>query len=199
MLLPIDSKFPGDAYEHLLDAQESGDADAVAAARKTLDAMVKREAKDICEKYLSVPATTNFGIMFVPFEGLYAEIVSRPGLIETLGRDYHVNVAGPSTMAAILNSLQMSYQTFKLQKRTDDVLRVLSAVKAELPRYQKALRRAQQQIETAGKTVEGIITTRTNVMERKLKDIDALEDAGQADEILGLTSAGILADQEDED
>mgnify|MGYP001703308263 FL=1 len=172
---------------------------AVAAARKTLDAMVKREAKDICEKYLSVPVTTNFGIMFVPFEGLYAEVVSRPGLIETLGRDYHVNVAGPSTMAAILNSLQMSYQTFKLQKRTDDVLRVLSAVKAELPRYQKALRRAQQQIETAGKTVEGIITTRTNVMERKLKDIDALEDAREADEILGLTSAELLADQKDED
>ena len=199
VLLPIDSKFPGDAYEHLLDAQESGDAEAVAAARKTLDTMVKREAKDICEKYLSVPATTNFGIMFVPFEGLYAEVVSRPGLIETLGRDYHVNVAGPSTMAAILNSLQMSYQTFKLQKRTDDVLRVLSAVKAELPRYQKALRRAQQQIETAGKTVEGIITTRTNVMERKLKDIDALEDAEEADEILGLTSAELLADQKDED
>ena len=184
VLLPIDSKFPGDAYEHLLDAQESGDAEAVAAARKTLDMMVKREAKDICEKYLSVPATTNFGILFVPFEGLYAEVV---------------NVAGPSTMAAILNSLQMSYQTFKLQKRTDDVLRVLSAVKAELPRYQKALRRAQQQIETAGKTVEGIITTRTNVMERKLKDIDALEDAEEADEILGLTSASLLADQKDED
>ena len=199
VLLPIDSKFPGDAYEHLLDAQESGDAEAVAAARKTLDMMVKREAKDICEKYLSVPATTNFGIMFVPFEGLYAEVVSRPGLIETLGRDYHVNVAGPSTMAAILNSLQMSYQTFRLQKRTDDVLRVLSAVKAELPRYQKALRRAQQQIETAGKTVEGIITTRTNVMERKLKDIDALEDADQVDEILGLTPAGLPTDQEDED
>ena len=160
--------------------------------------MVKREAKDICEKYLSVPATTNFGIMFVPFEGLYAEVVTRPGLIETLGRDYHVNVAGPSTMAAILNSLQMSYQTFRLQKRTDDVLRVLSAVKAELPRYQAALRRAQQQIETAGKTVEGIITTRTNVMERKLKDIDALEDAEEADEVLGLTSAGLLAGQEDE-
>ena len=194
VLLPIDSKFPGDAYEHLLDAQET-----VAAARKTLDTMVKREAKDICEKYLSVPATTNFGIMFVPFEGLYAEIVSRPGLIEILGRDYHVNVAGPSTMAAILNSLQMSYQTFRLQKRTDDVLRVLSAVKAELPRYQAALRRAQQQIETAGKTVEGIITTRTNVMERKLKDIDALEDAEEADAILGLESAGLLADQKDED
>ncbi len=186
VLLPIDSKFPGDAYEHLLDAQDTGDAQAVAAARKTLDTMVKREAKDICDKYLSVPATTNFGIMFLPFEGLYAEVVSRPGLIETLSRDFHVNVAGPSTMAALLNSLQMSYQTFKLQKRTDDVLRVLAAVKAELPRYQAALRRAQSQIETAGKTVEGIITTRTNVMERKLRDIDALEDVQEAEQVLGL-------------
>lgn len=186
VMLPIDSKFPGDAYEHLLDALDAGDTDAVAQARKTLDMMVKREAKDICDKYLSVPATTNFGIMFLPFEGLYAEVVNRPGLIEQLARDYHVNVAGPSTMAAILNSLQMSYQTFKLQKRTDDVLRVLSAVKAELPKYQDALRRAQQQIETAGKTVEGIITTRTNVMERKLKSIDALEDGADADRILGI-------------
>ena len=186
VLLPIDSKFPGDAYEHLLDAQDAGDADAVAAARKHLDTMVKREAKDICDKYLSVPATTNFGIMFLPFEGLYAELVNRPGLIETLSRNYHVNVAGPSTMAALLNSLQMSYQTFKLQKRTDDVLRVLSAVKAELPRYQAALRRAQAQIETAGKTVDSIITTRTNVMERKLKSIDALEDEQEAEQVLGL-------------
>ena len=186
VLLPIDSKFPGDAYEHLLDAQDAGDADAVAAARRNLDTMVKREAKDICDKYLSVPATTNFGIMFLPFEGLYAEVVNRPGLIERLSRDYHVNVAGPSTMAALLNSLQMSYQTFKLQKRTDDVLRVLSAVKAELPRYQAALRRAQAQIETAGKTVDSIITTRTNVMERKLKSIDALEDEQEAGQVLGL-------------
>ena len=197
--LPIDSKFPGDTYAHLQDAQASGDAQAVENARHALELVLRSEAKDIREKYVEPPYTTTFGILFLPFEGLYAEVVSRPGLIETLGRDYHVNVAGPSTMAAILNSLQMSYQTFKLQKRTDDVLRVLSAVKAELPRYQKALRRAQQQIETAGKTVEGIITTRTNVMERKLKDIDALEDADQADEILGLTSASLLADQEDED
>ena len=151
--------------------------ETVAAARKTLDTMVKREAKDICEKYLSVPATTNFGIMFVPFEGLYAEVVSRPGLIETTGRDYHVNVAGPSTMAAILNSLQMSYQTFKLQNVPTTCCACSPPSRPKLPRYQKALRRAQQQIETAGKTVEGIITTRTNVMERKLKDIDALEDA----------------------
>ncbi|MEE0663418.1 MAG: DNA recombination protein RmuC, partial [Collinsella bouchesdurhonensis] len=123
ILLPIDSKFPGDAYEHLREAMDASDADAVAAARRILDARIKSEAKDICEKYLSVPETTNFGIMFLPFEGLYAEVVNRPGLIELLSRDYHVNVAGPSTMAALLNSLQMSYQTFRLQKQTDDVLR----------------------------------------------------------------------------
>ena len=186
VLLPIDSKFPGDAYAHLLDALDTGDAEAAAAARKQLDTMIKREAKDIAEKYISVPATTNFGLMFLPFEGLYAEVVNRPGLLEELSRTYHVNVAGPSTMAAILNSLQMSYQTFALQKRTDDVLRVLSAVKAELPKYQTALRRAHQQIETAGKTVDSIITTRTNVMERTLKSIDAMGDADEAERVLGM-------------
>ena len=191
VLLPIDSKFPGDAYEHLLDAQDAGDADAVQAARKHLDTMVKREARDISEKYVSVPTTTNFGILFLPFEGLYAEVVNRPGLIEELSRNYHVNVAGPSTMAAILNSLQMSYQTFTLQKRTDDVLRVLSAVKAELPKYQNALRRAQTQIETAGKTVDSIITTRTNVMERTLKSIDAMEDGAQAARVLGMSDGAL--------
>ena len=198
VLLPVDSKFPGDAYEHLLDAQDAGDAVTAAAARKHLDAMLKREAKDIRDKYLSVPATTNFGIMFLPFEGLYAEVVGRPGLIEELARDYHVNVAGPSTMAAMLNSLQMSYQTFKLQKRTDDVLRVLSAVKAELPRYQAALRRARSQIETAGKTVDGIITTRTNVMERTLKNIDAMEDTAEAELLLGTGAAAEEADLAEE-
>lgn len=175
VLLPIDSKFPGDAYEHLRDAQDSGDAEAVANARKVLEIRIKAEAKDIRDKYLSVPQTTNFGIMFLPFEGLYAEVVSSPGLVETLSREYRVNVAGPSTMAALLNSLQMSYQTFRLQKQTDDVLRVLTAVKAELPRYQDALRQARRQIDTAGRTVDSIITTRTNVIERKLDAIGSAE------------------------
>lgn len=188
ILLPIDAKFPGDAYEHLRDALDSGDADAIAAARRTLEMRIKSEAKDISSKYISVPETTNFALMFLPFEGLYAEVVDRPGLVECLQRDYHVNVAGPSTMAAILNSLQMSYQTFKLQKRTDDVLRVLAAVKAELPNYQEALRRARKQIDTAGRTVDSIITTRTNVIERKLNDISALT-GGDAAEVLGLEAA----------
>ena len=189
ILLPIDSKFPGDAYEHLREAIDAGDADVVAVARRALDTRIKAEAKDICEKYLSVPETTNFGIMFLPFEGLYAEVVNRPGLIELLSRDYHVNVAGPSTMAALLNSLQMSYQTFRLQKQTDDVLRVLSAVKAELPRYQDALRLARRQIDTAGRTVDSIITTRTNVIERKLSSIGMMEDAGEAEHLLGVSGS----------
>ncbi len=131
-------------------------------------------------------------------EGLYAEVVSRPGLIETLGRDYHVNVAGPSTMAAILNSLQMSTRRLSCKNVPMTCCACFPPSRPSC-RAIRALRRAQQQIETAGKTVEGIITTRTNVMERKLKDIDALEDARQADEILGLAPAGFLADQEDED
>ena len=192
VLLPIDSKFPGDAYEHLRDAQDAADAEAVAAARKTLELRIKAEAKDIRDKYLSVPATTNFGIMFLPFEGLYAEVVSTPGLVETLARDYRVNVAGPSTMAALLNSLQMSYQTFRLQKQTDDVLRVLTAVKAELPRYQDALRQASRQIATAGRTVDSIITTRTNVIERKLDSIGAADmGADEAAALLGLGATSV--------
>lgn len=184
--LPIDSKFPGDAYEHLRDAVEAGDAAAVESARRVLEQRIKLEAKDISSKYLSVPATTNFAILFLPFEGLYAEVVDRPGLIESLQRDYQVSVAGPSTMAVILNSLQMSYQTFAFQKRADEIQRVLAAVKAEFPKYQAELRRALKQIETAGKTVDGIINTRTNVIERKLRSVTALEDQDRAEGVLGI-------------
>lgn len=183
--LPIDSKFPGDTYEHLRDAVEAGDAEAVEQARRALEQRIKAEARDISEKYISVPATTNFGILFLPFEGLYAEVVDRPGLIESLQRDYRVSVAGPSTMAVILNSLQMSYQTFAFQKRADEIQRVLAAMKAEFPRYQAELVRARKQIETAGKTVDGIITTRTNVIERKLRAVTALEDESAAAAIIG--------------
>lgn len=185
VLLPIDSKFPGVTYEHLRDAIDAGDADQIAKCRKELENRVKAEAKDIQEKYISVPDTTNFAILFLPFEGLYAEVVDMPGLIECLQRDYRVNVAGPSTMSAILNSLQMSYQTFALQKRADEVQRVLSAVKAEFPKYQESLRLALKQINTAGKTVDNIINTRTNVIERKLRDVTAMEDPDEAERVLG--------------
>ena len=194
LLLPIDSKFPGDAYEHLRLALDEGDAAAVTAARKILERQIKLEAKDISEKYLTVPATTNFGIMFLPFEGLYAEVVNIPGLVESLQRDFRVNVAGPSTMAAILNSLQMSYQTFAFQKRADEIQQVLAAVKAEFPNYQSELRRALKQIRTAEKTVDGIINTRTNVIERKLRSVTALDDEQEVARLLGAGAAAVDVD-----
>lgn len=191
VLLPIDAKFPGDTYLALREASDQGDPDAVAAARARLETTIRTEAKSISEKYVCVPQTTNFAIMFLPFEGLYAEVVGMPGLVEALQRDYRVNVAGPSTMAALLNSLQLSYQTFRLQRRTDEVLRTLQAVKAELPKYQDALKKAKAQIDRASGTVEKIITTRTNVMERKLAGIalddeeglPAADDADAADDL----------------
>ena len=184
--LPIDAKFPGDAYHQLKNALDTCDKDAIDNARKTLVGRIKAEAKDICEKYIDVPNTTNFAIMFLPFEGLYAEVVDTPGLIEDLQRDYHVNVTGPSTMAALLNSLQMCYQTLALQKRADEIGQILSAVKAEFPKYQQELDRALKQIKTAGNTVEGIITTRTNVISKKLENVTALEDPTQAEHLLGV-------------
>lgn len=196
--LPIDAKFPGDTYEHLRDAIDSGDKDEIAKHRKKLADRIKQEAKDIYSKYISVPHTTNFAIMFLPFEGLYAEVVDMPGLLVQLQHDYHVNVAGPSTMAAILNSLQMSYQSIAIQKKADEIQLVLGAVKTEFSKYQGELQKAYKQIETAGKTVNSIITTRTNVMERKLKGVTALEDPQAASHILGLDEP-IVVDVEDED
>ena len=198
VLLPIDAKFPGDTYEHLRDAVDSGDADAIAAARRALAQRIRQEAKDISEKYLCVPQTTNTGILFLPFEGLYAEVVDTPGLIEELQRDYQVGVAGPSTMAAILNSLQMSYQSFAFQRQADEIQRVLSAVKAELPRYQAALQRAYDQISRAGSTVETLMTTRTRAMERKLRDVCALSDEHEAARLLGIGDEGARADDADD-
>lgn len=171
ILLPIDAKFPGDTYAALIDASESGNPLTLEAARKRLVETVKKEAKDISEKYISVPATTNFALMFLPFEGLYAEVVQQPELIETLQRDYSVTIAGPSTIMALLNSLQMSYQTIAIQRQTNDILRVLQEVKGEMPKYQSCLMKARKQINTVGNTLDKLINARTNAIERKLKDI----------------------------
>ena len=197
VLLPIDAKFPGDTYEHLREAVAVGDAEGITTARRQLEQRIRLEAKDISSKYISVPETTNFAIMFLPFEGLYAEVVDMPGMLESLQRDYQVSVAGPSTMAAILNSLQMGYQSFAFQRQADEILRVLSAVKAELPRYQAALRRAYDQINRAGSTVETLMTTRTRAIERKLRDVTALDDAREVELVLG--AAAVPQDDADEE
>ena len=143
--LPIDSKFPGDTYAHLQDAQASGDAQAVENARHALELVLRSEAKDIREKYVEPPYTTAFGILFLPFEGLYAEVVNA-GLLEVLQRDYQVNVAGPSTMAALLNSLQMGFKTLAIQKRSGEVWQLLGAVKTEFDKFGQGLSKLQQRL-----------------------------------------------------
>jgi len=184
--LPIDSKFPAETYEHLEDAKESADAVAIDAAWKELEGRLRDEAKDIHDKYVAPPATTSFAVLFLPFEGLYSEVVNRPGLLEKIQRDWHVNVAGPSTMAALLNALQMGFQTVAIQKRADEIQRVLAAVKSELPKYRLELERAQKQLKTASKTIDGLVGTRTRAMERTLKNVTAASSLEEADDILGI-------------
>ena len=196
--LPIDSKFPGDTYEHLVDAINTGNEEAIIAAKKSLEARIKAEAKDISTKYIAPPETTNFAILFLPFEGLYAEVVSQVGLLEQLQREYRVNVCGPSTMAALLNSLQMGFQSVAIQKHADEIQKVLSAVKTEFETYQAQLEKAQKQIRTAETTIDKILTTRTKAMNRKLRGVTALESLEDAQSTLGLVE-GTVEDQEDDE
>lgn len=174
--LPIDSKFPGDTYATLVDAYESGDSDAIATAKNNLVKVIKSSAKDIRDKYIEPPYTTDFGIMFLPFEGLYAEVV-RSGLVEVLQRDYKINVAGPTTMAALLNSLQMGFQTLAVQKRTSEVWAVLGAVKTEFDKFGKVLLNTQKRLEQANKELDELVGVRTRQIQRKLKNVTMLDES----------------------
>ena len=173
--LPIDSKFPAETYAQLRDAQESGDRKAVEAAYKNLEAVIKSEAKDIRTKYVAVPYTTNFAIMFLPAEGLYAEVVSR-GMVEVLQRDYQVNVAGPSTMAALLNSLQMGFKTLAIQQKSNYAWEVLGAVKTEFGKFEESLTKMQRYLDSTSKELDNLITTRSNQMSKRLRDVERLDD-----------------------
>lgn len=173
--LPIDSKFPAETYAQLRDAQESGDRRAVEAAYKNLEAVIKSEAKDIRTKYVAVPYTTNFAIMFLPAEGLYAEVVSR-GMVEVLQRDYQVNVAGPSTMAALLNSLQMGFKTLAIQQKSNYAWEVLGAVKTEFGKFEDSLTKMQRYLDSTSKELDNLITTRSNQMSKRLRDVERLDD-----------------------
>lgn len=173
--LPIDAKFPVDAYTQLLDAYDTGDADAVKAAGSALDARIRAFAKDIRDKYIDPPNTTDFGIMFLPIEGLYAEVVRR-GLVEILQRDYHVNIAGPTTMAAVLNSLQMGFRTLAIQKRSGEVWKVLGAVKTEFEKFGSAVKAAQNRLEQASDELDKLVGVRTRQIQRKLANVTNLAD-----------------------
>ncbi len=177
--LPIDAKFPVDAYEQLLDAYDAGDADAVRAAGSVLEQRIRGFAKDIHDKYIAPPYTTDFGIMFLPVEGLYAEVVRR-GMIETLQRDYRVNIAGPTTMAAVLNSLQMGFRTLAIQKRSGEVWQVLGAVKTEFDKFESVIKSAQNRLEQANDELDKLVGVRTRQIQRRLKGVTSLSDGDAA-------------------
>ena len=177
--LPIDSKFPGDTYAHLQDAQASGDAQAVENARHALELVLRSEAKDIRQKYVEPPYTTTFGILFLPFEGLYAEVVNA-GLLEVLQRDYQVNIAGPSTMAALLNSLQMGFKTLAIQKRSGEVWQLLGAVKTEFDKFGQGLSKMQQRLRQTDEELDNLIGVRSRAISRKLRSVQSLDEASAA-------------------
>lgn len=171
--LPIDAKFPGDTYAHLMDAYDRGDAAEIEAAGKLLERAVKKAAKDIREKYVEPPATTDFAIMFLPVEGLYAEVVRR-GMVETLQRDYKVNIAGPTTMAALLNSLQMGFRTLAIQKHSGEVWDILGAVKTEFDKFEQVLSATQNRLNQANAELDKLVGTRTRSIQRKLRTVSTL-------------------------
>lgn len=173
--LPIDSKFPGDTYAALQDAYDTGDKEKVDLAFKELSARIKASAKDIHDKYVKPPFTTNFGIMFLPFEGLYAEVVNH-GLVEELQRQYQVNVAGPSTMAALLNSLYMGFRTLAIQKRSDEVWQILSGVKSEFDKFEAVLAKAHTHMKQVEDDLDKLVGVRTRAIQRTLKNVERLDD-----------------------
>ena len=174
--LPIDSKFNGDVYSHLQDACETGDKALIAAAKKTLADAVKKCARDISEKYICSPHTTPFAIMFLPFEGLYAEVVSTRGLVEELVHTYRVNVAGPSTMAAMLSSIRMGFRTLAIEKRSGEVWSILGAVKTEFSKFEAALTEAQDRLRKTEDSLEKLVGVRTRQINRRLSGVQELKD-----------------------
>ena len=173
--LPIDAKFPREDYERLLDAQERADKPEAEAAGRALEMRLRLEAKAIREKYVAPPHTTEFAILFVPTEGLYAEALRRPGLMEALQREYRVTLAGPTTLLATLTSLQMGFRTLALEQRSAEVWEVLGAVKTEFGKFGEVLAKTKKKLDEASSTID-LAQTRTNVMTRKLKSVEALSD-----------------------
>ncbi|QUH25398.1 DNA recombination protein RmuC [Serpentinicella alkaliphila] len=172
--LPLDSKFPLEVYHQLLEAYDSGDSGLIEEAGKRLESSIKKSAKDIRDKYIDPPNTTDFGVMFLPIEGLYAEVVRRTGLIEVLQRDFKINITGPTTLAALLNSLHMGFRTLAIEKRSSEVWMTLAAVKVEFDKFGNVLNKAQEKINQASKEIDMLVGTRTKQIQRKLKNIESI-------------------------
>lgn len=178
--LPVDAKFPQEAYTHLTDAYEAGEADAIDSASRNLEAVIRKMARDIQDKYIDPPNTTEFGIMFLPFEGIYAEVIRRTELMEQLQRDFRIIVTGPTTLAAILNSLQMGFKTLAIQKRSSEVWKVLGAIKTEFGKFGGMLEKAQKNLHTATNQLDELVGKRTKAIQRRLKEVESLPRAEAA-------------------
>jgi DNA recombination protein RmuC len=183
VLLPIDAKFPLEDWQRLLDAREAADNEAGATAVKALEKRVKLEAKRIRDKYLAPPYTTDFAVMFLPVEGLFAEIISHPGLFESLQREYRITVTGPTTLSAFLNSLQMGFRTLAIEKRSSEIWRLLGAVKGDFGKFAGILEKAEKQIGTVGRSI-GEASRKTRTIERHLRGVESLE-GDEAAKLLG--------------
>jgi DNA recombination protein RmuC len=179
--LPVDSKFPLESYNTLIDAFELGDKAVIEQSQKLLLKAIESFAKDISSKYLDPPNTTDFGIMFLPVEGLYAEVLRHPGVFERLQRTYHITVTGPTTLSALLSSLQMGFRTLAVQKRSSEVWKVLEEVKTEFGKFSTTLEKAHKQIHTAAGTLDTLANTRARAMQRKLKNVESLESLTDAE------------------
>jgi DNA recombination protein RmuC len=195
--LPIDAKFPQEDYHRLLDAADRADPDGVKEAGAALARAVRTSARDIAQKYIQPPETTDFAIMFLPTEGLYAEVLRQPGLVQEIGRQYGVMVAGPTTLAALLNSLRMGFRTLALQQRSGEIWRLLGAVKTEFTKFGDVLERLKKQLNTASRTIEES-ERRTRVMERKLEDVEELP-PDLAREVVGLVREVSPGEGEEDD
>lgn len=197
VLLPIDSKFPNEDYERLQLAVERADPDAVEAAAKALETRVKSFARDIRDKYVNPPATTDFAILFLPTEGLYAEVLRRPGLVDTIQRDYKVVAAGPTTLGAILNAIQMGFQTLAIEKRSSEIRETLSVVKVEFGKYGDVLDKVKKQLQSATNSIEEV-ARRKRVIDKSLRNVEVIPDA-QVNALLALSGAAAIEDMgEDE-
>ena len=174
--IPIDAKFPKDVYEQLQTAYDTGDPTATEVAQRNLEATIKKMARDIHDKYIDPPNTTDFAIMFLPFEGIYAEVVRKASLLEYLQKEYKVVVTGPTTLAAILNSLQMGFRTLAIQRRSSEVWKVLGAVKKEFENFGGMLEKAQKNLQTASNQIDEVMGKRTRAIQRRLKSVEALSE-----------------------
>ncbi len=180
--LPVDAKFPQEDYARLQSAYESGDAVAIEASLRSLLNTVKKFAKDISHRYIDPPNTTDFGIMFLPFEGLYAEVTRHPNIIALLQREYKIILTGPTTLAAMLNSLQMGFKTLAIQKRSSEVWEVLASIKKEFSTFGTVLEKAQRKIKEADNEIEKMVTTRTRMMMSKLRNVEQIEPTEASEE-----------------